>query len=93
MTAIGNEFNFLIVSEQFPRIAKGIEIRWGTADLEPYINDLIYDTRDHTRQGFPKDVFAALQALLLLHHKLFPGKRIVSRDPWDSTFGDLEFDK
>ncbi len=88
--SLEHDYYFTIIKQNFSRIAAGIEVRWGTADLEPYIADLINDTRDHTRKGFPKDVFGALQALLLIHHKEFPGKRIISKDPWDSTLGDFD---
>ena len=91
MSSINDEFNYIIINNQFPRIGKGLEIRWGTADFEPYVNDLLNDTKGHTRQGFPKDVGAALQSLLLLHHRLFPSKRIKDADLWNSSFGDLDY--
>lgn len=87
---IENDYYFTIIKTKFPRLALGIELRWGTADLEPYILALINDTRDHTRQGFPSDAFDALRALLLMHHKLFPGKRVISTDPWDTTLGEFD---
>jgi hypothetical protein len=86
---IQNDFDFLIISQQFPRLGKGLEVRWGTVDFEPYIMALLSDTREHTRQGFPKNVHESLTRILLTHHNLFPGKRVKSKDIWDSTFGDL----
>jgi hypothetical protein len=85
-----HDYNFLVIEQKFSRIAVGIKIRWGTADLEPYISELLNDTKGHTRQGFPKDIFDSLQALLLTHHKEFPGKRMKSNDIWNSTFGDFD---
>lgn len=88
--SLENDFYFLIIKDRFPRIALGIEVRWGTSDLEPYILNLLYDTRENSRQGFPKDVFDSLQSLLLYHHRQFPGKRSNSPDIWDSAFSDLQ---
>jgi hypothetical protein len=87
--SIKEDFDYLVVNVHFPRIAMGLEIRWGTADFEPYVMDLLNDTRNHTRQGFPKEVYSSLNRILLTHHNLFPSKRRTSKDAWDSTFGDL----
>ncbi len=87
---IKDDYDYLVISVQFPRIAMGLEIRWGTIDFEPYVMNLLNDTRNHTRQGFSKEVYSALNRILLTHHKLFPGKRHTSSDVWDSAFGDLK---
>lgn len=88
--SIKTDYDYLVIHGQFPRIAMGLEIRWGTKDFEPYVMDLLNDTRDHTRQGFPKEVYSSLSRILLTHHRLFPSKRKISTDPWDSAFGELE---
>lgn len=87
--SLQNDYHYLLVNSRFPKLGLGIELRWGTKELEPYLLDLINDTREHTRQGFPKDIFDALQSLLIYHHKSFPGKRIQDKDVWNSSFGDL----
>lgn len=86
---IRNDFDFLTISQQFPRIGTGLDIRWGTAEFEPYIMGLLNDTRDHTRQGFPRNIHESLTRILLTHHKLFPGKRLKSKDVWDNAFDDF----
>lgn len=84
--SVNSEYDFLIVNAKFPRIGLGIEIRWGTADLEPYIMNLLSDTRDHSRQGFPKEIMTSLGNLLLLHHKLYPEKQKKYPDVWDNIY-------
>lgn len=78
--------DFLLVSERYQRIGMGIEVRWGTADLDPYLNNLLNDTRDHTRHGFPAEVGKALSALLLQHAKLFPQYIPPPKSVWDINF-------
>lgn len=87
---IQTDYDFLIIKQEFPRIGTGLELRWGTADFEPYIISLLNDTRDHTRQGFPRTVYDSLNRLLITHHKLFPGKRIQSNDIWDKAYKNLD---
>lgn len=47
----------------YPRIYSRIKDTWGTVGLKNFITDLLADTRDGTRQGFSKDVTAALVSL------------------------------
>lgn len=81
--SIKSEEQYAVVNEKFPRIGLGLEIRWGTDDFEPYISDLLTMDR-HNRQGFPTDVYSALQRLLTRHHNLFPDKRKKSKDIWNN---------
>lgn len=69
---IKDDFDYKIIEARFPKIAWGIELRWGTNDLVMYIKDLLADTRGHTRLGFPKEVATSLTKLLLTHLKDFP---------------------
>lgn len=89
MLSIHNDFYFLILKQHFPKLAMGVEIRWGTVDLEPYIMDLLNDTRGHTRKGFPTMIAEALNSLLLVHGQLYPEKSTQCSDPWNTTFGDI----
>lgn len=47
----------------YQRIADIIKKDWGTVELKKYLDDLMKDTRDHTRQGFP---FKASSAIIRL---------------------------
>lgn len=47
----------------YPRIYSRIKDTWGTVALKNFMADLLSDTRNGTRQGFPKDVTSALVSL------------------------------
>ena len=49
--------------EWFPRIQEGIRLRWHTLSCKEYIDNLLADTRDGTRQGFPIEVVDILLEL------------------------------
>lgn len=69
---IRDDYDYKVLEARFPKIALGIEIRWATRDLQPYIHDLLQDTRGHTRLGFPKEVATSLTSLSLTHSKFYP---------------------
>ena len=50
----------------FPRIAQELVSRWQTPELEPYLDNLIYDPRGG-RKGFPLEVMSDLLSLAELH--------------------------
>ncbi len=49
--------------EQFPRIQNIIAIDWGSLRLKKFLWELINDTRNEPREGFPIEVLSALVAL------------------------------
>lgn len=59
-----------IVRERFPRIAKAIELMWGTRELESYLGKLIITEREN-REGFPPDVLSALLRISRQHAQEF----------------------
>lgn len=69
---IKDDFNFKVIEAKFPKIALGIELRWGSYDLVVYINDLMKDTKGHTRLGFPQEIAVCLTNLLFTHSKEYP---------------------
>lgn len=87
---IEHDFDIQVISTEFERIATEIKLRWGSDQLEPYIIDLLNDTRDHTRAGFPKYICTSLNRMLLLHQKFYPEKRITGNTFEDSTYSDLQ---
>ena len=64
--------NFTIVNQRHPYIAKKLKDAWGTCLFSPFINELFRDSRGGTRQGFTKEVSAALFRLHQEHDRLFP---------------------
>lgn len=64
--------NFKIVIQCHPHIAKKLKDAWGSCIFSPFINELFRDSRGGTRQGFSKEVSAALFRLHQEHDRLFP---------------------
>ena len=54
------------LERQFPRVLEKITQLWGTEELEVYINELMMDSRDGQRKGFPHTVASELMYLGLL---------------------------
>lgn len=79
------DYHFILIKNKFPRISLGIELRWASKDLEPYIIGLLQDTRENTRQGFPVQILSSLGSLLEAHGKEYPQYRFSSGDLWDMT--------
>lgn len=44
------------LEQQFPRVLKNIVASWDTPNMENYLYELLIDTRNGTRQGFPPEV-------------------------------------
>lgn len=70
-----------VVKSSFPHIAKNITLLWGNQECHDYLYNLFTDTRDGKRQGFPLQVFLALNSLMLQHRVEFP-QFIPPRDLW-----------
>lgn len=60
----------VVVRRQFPRIASAVELMWGDRALDGYLQKLILSDRGD-RDGFPKDVLAALLKLYDQHNDRF----------------------
>ena len=60
------------VNDHFPRIGAAAKLYWGEPEFVPYVENLLLDTRNQTRKGFPADMVAALHSLLAHHHVEFP---------------------
>lgn len=73
------EAYLLIVGGKFPRIEERLRLLWGSAEGSAYLQELTISDREG-RQGFPLEVFRALNALVLLH----PEKAAVA-DAWGSA--------
>ncbi|MEN9474018.1 MAG: hypothetical protein RIS48_738 [Pseudomonadota bacterium] len=55
------------INASYPHIGKMLSEKWGTKDLVSYIEQLLQDTRDGSRRGFPFQVMAALVNIQSLH--------------------------
>ena len=64
--------DFQLVNKQFPHIGTKIFFLWSTDAFNSYLNDILTDTRDGERQGFPVEVVMALFRLQQEHDGLFP---------------------
>jgi len=64
-----NNQDLMVVMEKFPHIGSVLRKMWGAPEVTDYIDRLLYDTRDGKRQGFPRDVMAALMSIYALHVK------------------------
>ena len=64
------EAYLLIVGGKFPRIEERLRLLWGSAEGSAYLQELTISDREG-RQGFPLEVFRALNALVLLHPEKF----------------------
>jgi hypothetical protein len=73
---------FTCVNNQYPRIGSALTLFWGERELVPYVEKLLLDTRNQSRQGFPSDIVAALHSLLAMHHVAFPGLEPPGENVW-----------
>jgi hypothetical protein len=62
---IGSAENYYphALEKQFPQMLKKIVELWNSPGLDPYLQQLMLDTRDHQRQGFPAEVATDIMRL------------------------------
>ena len=61
-----------IIRDKFPRVAKAIELMWGTPEMDTYFSRLVVNEQGRAdREGFPKDVMAAILKLSADHVRRF----------------------
>lgn len=66
------------LDERHPRLLERIAALWGTKQLDPFLYDLVYDTRGG-RQGFPMEV---MQELMFLQTLSADTQALNDEDPW-----------
>ena len=64
--------NYQVVAGKFPKIGMRIKLIWGTQEFTDLVHQLLNDTRDNGREGFPKEVVLALLKMQELHDQVFP---------------------
>ena len=78
---IDSNEDFVLVNEKFPHIGKKIAVFWGHQECYELFVNLMLDTRDGARQGFPKEIGQALHRLSMLHDEKFP-QYVKAGHPW-----------
>ena len=72
--------HFNTIHRAFPHIGDRLELFWGHPEFVNYVDNLIYDTRDGGRKGFPPEIFMALHQLSEDHFEVFPHLRKLAKD-------------
>jgi hypothetical protein len=67
--------------QDYQRIADIIRKDWGTIELKKFLDELLRDTRDHTRQGFPFKASSALIRLSLANTEFLESQGFNFVDP------------
>ena len=75
---------------KYPRIVNRVASLWSRpVQCEKYLDELLFDTRDGTRQGFPAAIAFELSYLKTLVHDLIMQRRIANNpnyvNIWDQT--------
>lgn len=71
-----------VITEGYPRIARAIELMWGSPDMDDYFRALVIDDR-RDRSGFPQEILGAILKLSVEHGKRFKFVRDdASSDVW-----------
>jgi hypothetical protein len=80
-TVIQSE-NFKVINREYPHVGRRIAVSWGRPDFTPYVNDLINNSRDGKRAGFPREVAVALFRLMQEHDVAYPQHQLKVADIW-----------
>lgn len=75
-----------LINAVYPRISSAIATTWGTQEGYTYLNSLLFDTRENTRNGFSKEVAAAIAKLQMAHNEEFPEYVKDDNDVWSSNY-------
>ncbi|WP_090697450.1 hypothetical protein [Nitrosomonas aestuarii] len=67
--------NESVLERDFKHVADKIELHWGFPEFYPFINKLLVNDHDRSRNGFPPEVMQEIYELHEIHEKLFPDKK------------------
>lgn len=69
---LGNKEDYYprVLENKFPRVFDKIFQLWNTPALEPYLDELMMDSRNGQRKGFPQDAATEILRLSLFYAKL-----------------------
>lgn len=74
---------------QFPRVFEKIMTSWDTPALEAYLDELMMDSRDGHRKGFPHDVASEILRLSLIYAKQLKQSK---GDIWGSNTEKIRYE-
>lgn len=72
MKNLKEDRDFQLLEKSFPRVARNVELFWGTDMFCDYIDIVCKDTREGERRGFPPEAFEVLIKLKNTHMRLYP---------------------
>ena len=77
----------LNLEEKYARVMNRIVELWDTREIDDYFSELMIDTRDGNRQGFPPTVASEIFALSMAHAKIRAQKQKVAAggNLWDDV--------
>lgn len=78
--------------EQYPRIQNIISVDWGTLRLKKFLENLINDTRNGSREGFPVEVLFAIVGLSLANDNYLKDFGLVLDENPVSEFAQVKWD-
>jgi len=78
--------SYKTIVDAFPGIAAKLKLFWGEQEFSDLVHDLLNDTRDHERQGFPLEVTSALITLQYWHDRQFPQLAERTVNAWSLNF-------
>ncbi|MDH4234158.1 MAG: ankyrin repeat domain-containing protein [Gallionella sp.] len=75
------------LEQHFPRVFNRIIELWYSPDIDAYFTDLMMDTRDGARQGFPPDAASEIFSLSMAHTALRDKAKTkqAASNPWDDV--------
>lgn len=74
--------SFKAIDARFPHIGRHLGAYWGQAKFSEYVNDLLNNTRNGQRHGFPEEVALALWKLMQQHDREYPEFQVRLVDIW-----------
>lgn len=78
-----------LLEQQFPRVFEKIFDSWEMATLEDYFNELMMDSRNGQRKGFPPEVASEILRLTLIHGKQ---NKLAGGDVWGNISEKQRFE-
>lgn len=72
ISALTQDFNYLLVNSNHQHITKKLELFWGEPEFSDIIYSMLNDTRSDTRAGFSTPFVYSLLSLVTLHEFHFP---------------------
>lgn len=78
--------SYKTIADAYPGIAAKLKLFWGEQEFTDFVHDLINDTREHSRQGFPLAVTSALITLQYWHDHQFPQFAERTGNAWSLNF-------